>query len=936
MDVLIHISQQLSNSSTTAYSPTEFTVSPSISAVNVLFFLSLALVLIDAFLAMLVKSWLQEFDRGWRKYTVANLRAQERERRLQGLERWKLAELVALLPILIQTSLLLFCIGLLGLLFPIHLISAIVSSLALVTGLTFYISTTYMSIFDSYAPFSSPVSRGLIISINALQTAWIALVSLISRNVRHIISIASFHISRPLPPQEDEANTDPSTQLVPEKSKVAHLSRGNAGVENREAVARSHFQINPQTYVDVLERLVMTTAEAVENLPVFLELLDQPVKDLSLRPSNVEKWKDLLSTTLGLLGDPSTFSDSVARIIARNVLFCYDGQSSDQQLCQRLRYHFDHICSGQTGKHEPLNSLFAPYLRYYYGFSLQTGKTFSNIIASLEPSNAADAELLWMVNTIHKHQLWSGHPLLQSLSLSFFAAVLTYVSSSEQSRRSQVPLTAAVIHAMHTIKLTLETGGIHSIDGPYILPGAVLTNPASMSMTFHQVDGLDLWSDRCVEFASSLLQPHTRWFGFGVNRILKFQLALISALYIDSTKQAGNASAAFTKLLGLINIPNMKKNTWGWADAYDQSKLAGYWYMALFQEPIYQENSHRSALEDIGYVIIQTIDHCAEIRLPALHLLETSIKHLSAIASSPSNLLTRDEDGDLCLAWTGPDGPVTHYSYQPFNPWILLHLETLFSQSSLLHQGELEQLEWTDTPEQVHIAMARLALYDSLQGEGHKETNWLKPDPGPLSLFLWSKDYVVCTGAFKCCLNLATISQPSSTGDIHSAEMFIPETMGSQWIKHLIQVLFSASEYGIVRSWKFLVEHLIPKWATLPPSWCHKFALVFLLSTVHVPDMDELPAYQLFAETFRTQAMDMQVSHAFLSFLEDMLGPIVANSSLNWHQVTFLEMWLAQLPGSLEKEDAHIKLGNHLAVIKQQIVDETLRFFAELPMAYSE
>ena len=79
MDVLIHISQQLSNSTTLTYTPTEFTVSPSVTAVNVLFFLSLALVIIDAFLAMLVKGWLQEFDRGWRKYTVANLRARERE-----------------------------------------------------------------------------------------------------------------------------------------------------------------------------------------------------------------------------------------------------------------------------------------------------------------------------------------------------------------------------------------------------------------------------------------------------------------------------------------------------------------------------------------------------------------------------------------------------------------------------------------------------------------------------------------------------------------------------------------------------------------------------------------------------------------------------------------------------------------------------------------
>jgi hypothetical protein len=91
--------------------------------VNMLFFLhlSLALILVDVFLAMLGKAWLQEFDREWRNYNVAHLRAQEREQPPQELERWKPLELVALLPIFIQGSLILFCIGLLVLIFPCHL-----------------------------------------------------------------------------------------------------------------------------------------------------------------------------------------------------------------------------------------------------------------------------------------------------------------------------------------------------------------------------------------------------------------------------------------------------------------------------------------------------------------------------------------------------------------------------------------------------------------------------------------------------------------------------------------------------------------------------------------------------------------------------------------------------------------------------------------------
>ena len=79
------------------------------------------------FLVVLAKSWLQEFNHSWREYTVGNLCAQEQAQMPQGLERWKPVEPVTHLPILIQTSLLFFCISLIVLLFPIHLISAILT-----------------------------------------------------------------------------------------------------------------------------------------------------------------------------------------------------------------------------------------------------------------------------------------------------------------------------------------------------------------------------------------------------------------------------------------------------------------------------------------------------------------------------------------------------------------------------------------------------------------------------------------------------------------------------------------------------------------------------------------------------------------------------------------------------------------------------------------
>jgi Family of unknown function (DUF6535) len=217
MDVLIHISQQPSNSTTPAYVPAAFTVSSNAAAVNVLFFLSLVLVLIDAFLSMLVKSWLREFDRGWKKYNAADLRAKERQRRLQGLKYWKLPELVALFPVLIQGSLLLFCIGFLVLLFPLHLPSAILSLVTLTAGLVFYLFTTYVSIVDKYAPFSSPVSRGLTTLANILQAAWTTC------NLWHNISGISFHSSRHQGHYGGADSPQENMQPIPGNNRVTNL-----------------------------------------------------------------------------------------------------------------------------------------------------------------------------------------------------------------------------------------------------------------------------------------------------------------------------------------------------------------------------------------------------------------------------------------------------------------------------------------------------------------------------------------------------------------------------------------------------------------------------------------------------------------------------------------------------------------------------------------
>jgi len=160
-DILLHISLQLSNSSFPPYVEPQFIVPPKVAAVNTLLFASLALVLIDAYLAMLMKSWIRDFDQSWRTLNDPKERAGTREMWMQGLERWKLGWVVAFLPLLIQASLVLFGAALLILLFNLHYPTAYTTLVIFTAGVCFYFCTSIVSALDKNTPFTSPLSRAL-------------------------------------------------------------------------------------------------------------------------------------------------------------------------------------------------------------------------------------------------------------------------------------------------------------------------------------------------------------------------------------------------------------------------------------------------------------------------------------------------------------------------------------------------------------------------------------------------------------------------------------------------------------------------------------------------------------------------------------------------------------------------------------------------------
>jgi hypothetical protein len=160
-DVLIHQTQMMRNSTLGPYVPPDFSPPEHIVIVNALFYASLGVMLLAAFIAMLIKGWVHEFDRGLQMLSLPEQRAKTREFRYLGMERWKLPEMVGILPLLIQISLLLFSIGLTLFLFHISKPSFGVTTAIFGIGILYYATTTSISVLVTSSPFHSPLSRTL-------------------------------------------------------------------------------------------------------------------------------------------------------------------------------------------------------------------------------------------------------------------------------------------------------------------------------------------------------------------------------------------------------------------------------------------------------------------------------------------------------------------------------------------------------------------------------------------------------------------------------------------------------------------------------------------------------------------------------------------------------------------------------------------------------
>ena len=160
-DVLIYQTQMMRNSSLEPYVPADFSPPEYIVIVNALFYASLGVMLLAAFITMLIKTWVREFDRGLQAMALPEQRVKTCEFWFLGMEHWKLPEMVGILPLLIQISLVLFFISLIVFLFHISTPAFGVTTAIFGIGIFYYAITTSISVLVTSSPFRSPLSRAL-------------------------------------------------------------------------------------------------------------------------------------------------------------------------------------------------------------------------------------------------------------------------------------------------------------------------------------------------------------------------------------------------------------------------------------------------------------------------------------------------------------------------------------------------------------------------------------------------------------------------------------------------------------------------------------------------------------------------------------------------------------------------------------------------------
>lgn len=159
MAMLFHM-DNLANGNHTLYPRSNFEPDATAISINCLFFGSLSASLVAALASVIALQWVADFDalitRGG---SSPQDRAKRRQFRFAGVQKWKMGEIIAALPLILYFSVVLFFAGLIQWMIYLHTIVAYVVIGGGIAALLFYFSSTILAVVFVSAPYKTPISR---------------------------------------------------------------------------------------------------------------------------------------------------------------------------------------------------------------------------------------------------------------------------------------------------------------------------------------------------------------------------------------------------------------------------------------------------------------------------------------------------------------------------------------------------------------------------------------------------------------------------------------------------------------------------------------------------------------------------------------------------------------------------------------------------------
>lgn len=158
VQLLAQIASMLNGTGPPAPAPATSALSNAVAVrINTYWFLSLILALSAALVGILAKQWIREYDRDVGRTHPESLGV--RQMKFDGLEAWKVNEIVSSVPLLLQFALGLFFLGIVELLWQLHPAVAVPVTTVVILALVFYVVTTILPTVHLANWYRTPGSR---------------------------------------------------------------------------------------------------------------------------------------------------------------------------------------------------------------------------------------------------------------------------------------------------------------------------------------------------------------------------------------------------------------------------------------------------------------------------------------------------------------------------------------------------------------------------------------------------------------------------------------------------------------------------------------------------------------------------------------------------------------------------------------------------------